>query len=275
MDHVVGDDGWVHDQGRNPWRPLQGDPAVIEVLLPASGAISLIDVDHHTRIAPHYWYRDTEGYAAAHVGPDDKVERMHTFLFPLIQPPRDHINRHKCDNRSANIRTGANGINNRNSRLMDGGVFPHHGRRAYVAVWSGIDGKKCNKLFPWKNYADATAAKAAAIQHRAVEAKKVEDRILALQTERDNGIALIERHVPTPKISNLRERGLSIRRAGTSSAYVHACTVINQETHETTFLISRFADLEAAKDAARDWLTATKAAHPKLPKKKRRKLADQ
>jgi len=269
------DDGWTHDQGRNPWRPLQGDPAVIEVLLPASGAISLIDAQHHARIAPHYWYLDTDGYVAAHVGPGNKVKRMHAFLFPHLAAPRDHVNRQKHDNRSVNIRTGANGINARNARLVDGGVISHQGRRAHIAFWCGVNGKRCQKLFYWKNYADPAAAKAAAIQHRAVEAKKVEDRILALQAEGDNGVAVIERHVATPKTSNLGERGLRLCRVGTSSACVHARVVINQETHETTFLISRFADLEAAKDAARDWLDAVKAAHPKLPTKKRRKLADQ
>jgi hypothetical protein len=269
MDHNGNDNnGWIHDDSKNPWRPMQGNDSVIEIFIPNSGRITLIDAHRHVEVASLRWNTNAIGYVVTTMwnNGEPKTHLMHIFLFPDIPAPRDHINRNTHDNRAVNVRNGSGGLNVRNQELDDGGVVTDEGKRAYVARWTGFNGQVHVKYFLWKRFKDLPAAKAAAAEYRKIESGKAEAQIIALQNEQGGGVARIERYVPKKQSSNTGVKNLCMTQQG-SRISIAGTIIINKKTYRKNFNLAEYGSKEAAIEAGKEWIANLKCDNPQLPKK--------
>lgn len=99
--------------------------------LTVSGRLVLVDDEDVDRLSELAWWITPQGYAVAKLPAVDGRRRtigMHRYL--LNDPPTaavDHINRHKLDNRKANLRACTDAENCRNQGKRSGCSSRHRG----------------------------------------------------------------------------------------------------------------------------------------------------
>jgi hypothetical protein len=177
----------VWNEGRNRWRYKEGsDEKIIEIEL-TQGKISLIDAERLEEVQKYRWITQKSGntYYAITRNKDDnnvlKITAMHIMLFSDITPPRDHIDRNGLNNTSVNLRSGANGINRRNSK--NNGVLEQSRFKRYRVIWREKDGKTKEKYFLWSKYSSKEEAYALAVLYRKLKAESVIQELEKINTK--------------------------------------------------------------------------------------------
>lgn len=268
----------VWNPGKNRWRYKEGsDEKIVEIEL-TKGQIALIDAERLPEILQHRWharqeqppyqdtyYAGTGQYMGVNAKPKIKQILMHTFLFPEIPAPRDHIDRNGLNNTKSNIRSGANGINERNIRSggRDIGVTFNSVRKGYKATWCEANGKKRDKDFIIDQYPSEKDAYKAAVAYREENSKRVIDEIIETQKEGRK----IKRHKPKSKESNTGHKNICMIYKDGKPCSVRASIQIENKNNAKKFSASRYeGDINKAIDAAKEWLEKVKAENPKKRK---------
>lgn len=269
----------VWNPGKNRWRYKEGsDEKIIEIEL-TKGQIALIDAERLPEILQHRWhakqeqppYQDTYyAYTAKYMGVDAKPmikhTSMHTFLFPEIPAPRDHIDRNGLNNTNANIRNGANGINERNIRSggRDIGIGTDNINKSYRASWIEANGLKKHKDFRWGHYPSKEESYAAAVAHREENAKRIMDELIEAQKTGQK----FERHKPIPLSSNTGQKNICMQYKDGNPYRVMACIQIDGKRNMKNFSAFQYGgDINKAIEAANVWIKTLKQPKNQLKRK--------
>jgi len=272
------DDGWIRDDplAKNPYRLMAGEPEVTGMLLNGQ-RITQIDTHRHPEIKGQRWTASTPKAATSYVITSFITNGaittcpLHVWLFPDIDPPRDHISRDKLDNRAENIRTGANGINQRNQELWSDGVYPQEERKRFRARWVTYDGVAKYKAFRWQDYPDQETCRLAAVAFRKRMADEAVGCILALQAEA-GGAVIIPKGAAAPIISNTGIKGLTfMKRKNGRKIGVAGQVRINKILYCNSWVFSHYGGEEAAIEEGKRWLAQTRLEHPRQPNQKKQK----
>lgn len=250
-------DGW--NPGRNRWRYKAGsDEKIIEIEL-TQGKVAHIDADRLEEVQQYKWstrhsYKDVY-YAKTTAKKGEKYVSfdMHPYLFPNIVAPRDHIDHNGLNNTHANLRSGADGINRRNSSFKRENRGIKTEEKSYRALWTDSLGKKCSKTFTWSKYASRDEAYKAAVSFRDESERLAVEEITKAHEEKRQ----IESTAPPPRplkegphhrnICILYEKGKFYR--------VKASIRVNGKRISKMFSAYQFKDnMEDAINAANDWL---------------------
>lgn len=285
MTNTAWDDTLPANEGKNRWRAVTG-MAVNEAYV-GHGRRMLYDSSRQEEVAMHAWclsaIDEENSYIQSTIwNPIRKKHetmRLHRYLFAdeIEAYELDHIDRKsKHDNRRANLRSGDNGMNRRNSDLKRDGVVPDDVKKVWIAQWSDKHGKKCVKEFKWSNYGGEELAHAAAAAYRREQADAVVAEITALQAEaKAKGKELvIPRHVSKPQSTNTGFKGLHRRYDRKSGrVFVEAIITIQKRRICTTFSPSQYnGDYNKALEAAKAWRDEQEAARLTAPLRKAKRM---
>lgn len=175
----------VWNPGKNRWRYKEGsDEKIIEIEL-TQGKVAQIDAHRLEEVQKYRWVAKKDGrtyYAITRIKiANNKLQiiAMHIMLFFDIIPPRDHIDRNGLNNTYVNVRSGANGINRRNSqgKRQNPGVLDQPNFNRYRVVWKEADGKTKEKYFSWSKYPTKETAYESAVLCRKTNAERVIDEL--------------------------------------------------------------------------------------------------
>lgn len=264
---------------KNRWRYKAGsDEKIIEMEL-TRGYITQIDSHRWEDVRDHRWctsgtsHGSNVRYAQTQITPEGGKKRslaMHALLFPDITPPRDHIDCNGLNNLAANIRSGANSLNerNRSKKREDDGVRLRNEK--YIAVWREKNGRSREKGFPISKYPTKEAAYEAAVSCRKQNAERVIKEIEEINaTDPTKGP---EKYVPaTQKTASSGIKHVTIAEAGTNRYRAIGHVKINDKSFYKVFAISKYnGDVQRAVSDAREWVEQIKLDNPKLPRKKQR-----
>jgi len=196
---------------------------------------------------------------------------MHRFLHAHDATwPLDHINRNKADNRSDNIRCGANGTNDRNRILKREGVDTLASEFCEYARWTNLDGSRDGKRFYWADYGSSTAARSAAIAYRREQADPILEKLVQAQVENGGKPVAVARRVrPKKKPSSTGIRNLNYALSQTA---LLAVLKINGKRFSRYWTISHYANQEDAIEVAKTWIAQTRAENPKISRRDKVKL---
>src|SRR6185295_6383634 len=263
---------WIFNDplAKNPYRLTAGEPDVMEILL-NHNRVTKIDAHRHAEIKGKRWTAHTPKAETSYVGSgwdEGHAQLLHVLLFPNIIPPRDHINRDPLDNRAVNIRSGANGINQRNQPLSAGGVRKDIKGKCFVACWVAIDGSGRSKSFRWKDYENEEACRLAAVAFRKQMADGVVERISAMQKEA-GGKAEIARVGRRPRNNRVGAKNLNYinGRDGERAGIVAAITINGVLYNRYWAFALHNNDVDRIIEEAKRWLEQTKLDHPRQPRK--------
>lgn len=250
-------DGW--NPGRNRWRYKAGsDEKIIEIEL-TQGKVAQIDADRLEEVQRHKWYvrHSYKGvyYAKtwAKKGGKSVTFDMHLYLFPNIIAPRDHIDRNGLNNIATNLRSGANGINERNRRSdkQDIGVRKMADRNAFRANWTDSVGKMHGKLFTWSRYSSVDDAYKAAVAWRTHHNQLAMTEIIEAH---QNSRPIQSTAPPPPPPKPAHEGTICYLHKGGEFYRVKADIRIDGKRISKHFSVFQFENKEKATKAAKKWL---------------------
>lgn len=257
-----------NEGGKNRWRYQVGsDEKVIEIEL-TQGKVALIDAERLEEVLKHRWsakrnYNTFYAHRAEwHNGIGVKTISMHIHLFPEIVPPRDHIDRNGLNNTRINLRSGANGINRRNSHTVkkDKGIKEED--RAYRATWSDSLGKHHSRVFTWSKYSSPEDAYNAAVACRVENDQKAIREIISAQEQNRP----IESTAPVPKPPKTGPHHKNICILYRRGKFYRVKADVRMNGPKTTKYFSAFQygdDLDLAIAAAEEWVENMKAERNK------------
>lgn len=268
-------DAW-NEGGKNRWRYKEGsDQKVIEIEL-TQGKVAWIDAERLEEVQQHKWHVYTGGgyckvfYARTEVrkkGEKHAWLYMHVFLFPDVKAPRDHIDHDGLNNTFTNIRSGYNGINQRNTKRESKttGVSEDVILKRYVAHWTDIDGRNVRKIFSWSKYPTKEDAYEAAVAYRKTNSEHIIKKIESINATDEK--TMPEKYVKKQKKrSNSGIEHIIIRKNSKSSSVVVNYTA-NRKTSYKIFPGSEYNhNLDLAIEAAKEWLEEAKKQNPKKRK---------
>jgi hypothetical protein len=280
MDPPVADDDavapWIKDGGRNRWRyKTWTDEQFVEIEL-TQNKVAEIETPRLDEVQTLKWHAHCDKtntipvwYACSKF--EGRNIRMHTFLFPDIPAPIDHIDGNGLNNITSNVRNGQNGINARNRvHSIDVGVYTIDDRQQHLASWCELNGNQQHRYFKWVDYGIDGAYIAAKACREENEAR-VRAEIFALQAASPGGIAHIEKKKSrATQSSNTGVKHLRFRKRHNRRERLIAYITINHEIYTTSWTVCDFPTREDAIAAGVAWISETKAQHPKASNKKRK-----
>jgi len=253
---------------KNEWRFKEGSNEQIIQIIMKYGFIADIDAHRHAEIAEfrwHAWYsgRGITRYAVTTNG--ETPTYMHVLLFPNMKSQIDHKDKNGLNNIEENLRSGADGINQRNrSGTREGeiaGVINLEHRRQTIAYWTERDGKSVRKQFTWSQFNnDKKAAYEAAVKCRTEN----NDRVMKELADNPR-ITPIQKKGKRPKVSNT---GVKNVRFMPSQNLIRANITINNKSHQKNFHLSKYSKEDAIENA-RLWVAKIQEENPSQKKKQK------
>jgi len=268
-------DVW-NEGGKNRWRYHEGsDQNVIEIEL-TQGKVALIDAERLGEVQQYSWHLLKASsskhimYAVTEIPKKLRIKTktvlMHVLLYPDIKAPRDHIDHNGLNNVSANIRSGANGINERNviTKNRTAGVKESPHLKQYAAAWTETNGQTISKLFSWSKYPSKEAAYEAAVLCRKTNTERVIKEIEAINAS--DSKQMPERYVKKPKVSNSGIKHIGIRNIQKHQTVVVQYTT-NKKRYHKTFPVRKYENnLNLTLQIAKEWLEKIKTDNPRKRK---------
>ena len=274
LDGAKPGDLWIaDDDAKNAYRHnIDGSTT----MLLQDGYTTIIDTSEHQRARSVRWFRDKiSGYAKGTVkiaGKSSSV-RLHRFLHSdKIYGIINHRNGDQLDNRLASLGSGersVNSLNKKNARNV------YKQGRTYVAHWKDKTGRRSSKSFHPRNYDDDdNAAEEAASTHAKKMRQATIAELEALNLLPPDEVEPIIRYVPKKRVSNVGIKNLCWAggQSGTNQKHILANIRISGTLYSTRFYLHHYPSEQAAIEAGQAWLAEIKAAHPRLPRLKKRRI---
>lgn len=274
MSDVLQND-WIDDGNRNRWRYHTGtNNEIIDIEL-TRGKFSMCMFSHFDRIQQIKWASKrkvlkthTNWYAQGHMRDNSSQQfimvYMHSWLYPNVPGPIDHIDHDGLNNTISNIRSGSHGINPRN-KINAIGVSKN--KYGYTAHWTEADGTKKSRKFAHSKYDDAYVV---AIAYREENASRAFNEKLVIQ--RNN--PLPPSIIPIIAPRRVGKSPIQTRITGLSyydyrnMPHIIGRILINGKYTSKRFSLSMYGnDMETAKEAGVDWLAKMRLENSNSDKK--------